>query len=88
VKPTSWGAYFRCKTAQGGYSPGDELLANWVAAPGLSNPNGVQVYVSDTTNIKYVMAAFGSQLMRTLSTSGTDFQMTSANWVLVIRAKA
>ena len=89
VKPKRVEPYIRCKTAEGGYSAGEELLMNWVVASGSTNANGISASIVDSTNLRYVVGNDVSiYIPKVAATTGNYFTITNANWKLVLRAWA
>lgn len=81
TRPKRWQAVLRCKTAEAGYSAGDEID---VTSGGFYNWYGY--YTSaDTTNVTWAMNGTIS-VVRKGDTGFTNGNVSAANWVLVLRA--
>lgn len=76
--PMLWGWYFVCATAEAGYSVGDKV------SPFTDNTHGIAVWV-DGTNISF-RAAAGNPLTLPHKTTGSNTQLTNANWNVVLWA--
>ncbi len=82
--PTLTQVVLRCKTAELGFSIGDEITVHYV--DGNSAGRGFTVSV-DTTNIVVSVAPTNALLVhRKSATIGTNSSLTEANWKIVVRA--
>lgn len=85
VKPKMVIAYIRCKTAEFGYSIGEELMFSTMLIAGVPSSGGLMASALDATNLRYVVNAANLYL---LNASGGQNTLTVANWRLVLRAWA
>lgn len=84
-KPKAVEIFLVCQTAEGGYSIGDEVFATWHMDT--SNGRGIAI-VSDATNLNCRFGSSGGVFVAIHKTTGVIFNLTSANWRLVVRAFA
>lgn len=84
VKLSKVEAYLRCKTSEGGWSVGEDVLANFFVT---STPQSSGVIASsvDTTNTRYVVGN-ASIFLATVST-GAYLAITPANWRIVLKGR-
>lgn len=85
--PTTYEVILRCKTADGGYSPGEEM--GYFGLAGVQTTTAQRGYSAsaDATNIYVVSGATGlSGLSK--SSAGTAFSLTTGNWRYVVKAWA
>jgi len=88
VKPADILVYVVCKTAEFGYSVGDEIIVNPASNDvDATNFSGMSI-VPDTTNVNIRYGNAGSVIMIANKTSGVFEGVTSPNWLLVVRAWA
>jgi hypothetical protein len=81
VVPKDWHVIIRCKTAEAGYSVGDEIDPGWfVVTDGSSY--GSQTF-ADATNIGVVCASSGFRMFAKNTRSNSS--PTPANWRIVAR---
>lgn len=88
VTPTLIQARLICKTAQAGYSIGDEVIINLAGNdPGATNNRGLSI-VPDATNIniRYGSDTFSFSILR--KDTGAAATITNTNWRLIIKAWA
>jgi hypothetical protein len=86
VKPKLYLAVLQCTTAEGGYSIGDEVKINPNTNQQGSGNNGLSIFIPDATNIG---VRYGSGVIPIFNkTTGNLFNVTPANWRLVVRAWA
>ncbi len=71
-----------CKVIDAGYAVNDEVP---VSSSGIPQDHGVQVWTSDTTNIKYVMGG-DANVFSLLDNTGQTTGLTNTSWKLVIKA--
>lgn len=83
VVPILYSVVIRCKTAEGGYSVGDEVLIPFNAYPGgaggATNASSIAV---NATNISIVT---GTVTIASKASPGAAFSITIANWKFVAR---
>jgi len=75
-----------CKTAENGYSVGDEIYAVFGAFNSASS-DGMAVFC-DAVNISCRFGSGTNPIISINKTTGALFRLTSANWRLVVRAWA
>lgn len=75
-----------CKTAEGGYSIGDEVVVN-NSINTSANPQG-QSIVPDATNLNIRFGSNASTYDILDKTTGAEFNITNANWKLIVKAWA
>lgn len=87
VKPKLYQAYIVCQTAEGGYSIGDEVIVDpgWTADASIGR--GLSI-VPDATNLNIRFGNNSQNFILVNKTTGANFNITNANWKLVIRAWA
>jgi hypothetical protein len=82
VLPRKFGALLRCKTAELGFSVGDEVIVgNYAGAD-----TGFEC-LADTSNV-IVIAATTLSILRRNTTIGASANINAGNWRLVMRAEA
>lgn len=88
-EPTLIQPYLICKTAEGGYSIGDKYI--FTGAYQVATASTVSFgasFVPDSTNINVRYGTFANIFSINNKTTGNTFNITPANWRLVIRAWA
>lgn len=84
ARPKLYLPYFQCVTAQGNYVAGDEVAANPNTNQQGSGSNGLSVFLDGATSVGI---RFGSGVIPIFDkTTGALFNLTPANWKLVVRA--
>lgn len=85
-KPTEVFAVFKCKTAESGFSVGDELLETALASHnGTTGNKGLIVY-ADATNVYVRYASNASTISILNKGTGVAAGLNAANWNLIVRA--
>jgi hypothetical protein len=81
-QPTLVRAYYRCKTAEGGYNVGMEVPVECMI-----HEEGVRrvTFGADATNYYYQMSSTAAAVRGINRTSGAAFNLTNANWRLFLR---
>lgn len=80
--PKIWQAVIRCKTAEFGYSVGDEVFASFQGGDGIS----LGVASVNSTNFYFTCYQSGIRLVNKSGVGATVNTATNANWALVFRA--
>jgi hypothetical protein len=87
VQPFIVNYFLHCTTAQGGYSPGDEVQTSVSMAGGGGTNQGVSALASSTNlNIYYGSAGSGANLSIVTKGGGALFTITFADWAFIARA--
>ena len=81
-KPTLIAGFLICKTAQAGYSIGDEICIGFVDT---NTNNGVTV-VPDATNLVCRYGSAASTFIGLNKTTGASISLTNTNFRLILRA--
>jgi hypothetical protein len=87
VKPNMFDVFLYCATAEANYSIGDIFCANpLIGADDAALSRGQAIY-SDSTNV-YIRFGSSTNVYKILNkTTGNSFDITNANWRLIVRAE-
>lgn len=87
AKPRTYLGFLICKTAEGGYSIGDEIpMPLGFTSTSVLNDFGVSV-VPDVTNLNVRYGSNAQVFILNNKTTGTGFGITAANWKFILRAQ-
>jgi hypothetical protein len=84
--PTLVQCRLKCTAPDGNYSVNDEVLLNYSPGDGGTNNGGVGSIVVDSTNVNVRYISSGILLAN--KSTGSIFNITAANWNLIVRAWA
>lgn len=88
IKPKEIEVYWRCKNADIGYSPGDEIPVSGLPANGQNNTQQHSPCVADATNFYLIRGGWNGTPQIPRKDTGVQGNMTTANWALFARLRA